>query len=145
MTIYDIDDVMTREMWAAHWQTLVDGRKLSHSSVHRRANGTRLPIAITGNYITTDEGLFSCLMVRDTTQQEQQRQLLEGHEALKTAIVESALDGVISINESSYRHCTQTVRFSPSKSRFPRSLSPADQCSRPTSGILQNVSKPGSP
>ncbi|MGK0301339.1 MAG: two-component system sensor histidine kinase/response regulator [Planctomycetota bacterium] len=99
MTVFDIDNLMTREKWNVHWQELTERRSFSTPSVHRRADGTVFPVEVTVNYITTTSGAFNCAMVRDTTAQEEQRVMIELHEALKTATIDCALDSVISINE----------------------------------------------
>ncbi|MFT7536754.1 MAG: PAS domain S-box-containing protein, partial [Hyphomicrobiaceae bacterium] len=71
MTVFDIDNLMTREIWSVHWQELAEQRSFSMPSVHRRADGTVFPVEVTVNYITTSSGVFNCAMVRDTTAQEE--------------------------------------------------------------------------
>lgn len=99
MTVFDIDHLMTRDMWDSHWEDLASRQSFVLPSVHRRADGSLFPVEVTVNYITTDQGAFNCAMVRDVTEQEQQQRIAKQHEALKTATIDCALDSVISINE----------------------------------------------
>lgn len=99
LSVFDIDDRMTRELWAEHWRELEQRRNFSLPSVHKRADGSTFPVDVSVNYITTSHGTFNCAMVRDVTADREQQRIAQQHEALKTATIECALDSVISINE----------------------------------------------
>ncbi len=108
MTVFDIDCTMTPNVWDLHWDQLRQQRTLTIESVHRRRNGSRFPVEVSVNYIDLEGEAFNCAIVRDISERKKVETALRESEARKSAILESALDCVITINEQGH-----IVEFNP--------------------------------
>ncbi len=108
MTVFDIDCTMTPDVWDHHWDQLQQQRTLTVESVHRRRNGSKFPVEVSVNFIDLDGEAFNCAIVRDISERKKAETALRESEARKSAILESALDCVITINEEG-----RMVEFNP--------------------------------
>lgn len=70
MTIFDVNPNMSRDIWAAHWEAKQKDASTFESS-HRRKDGTIFPVDITDIFVTINNRVYSCAIVRDITQRKE--------------------------------------------------------------------------
>ncbi|MCR9247371.1 MAG: PAS domain S-box protein [bacterium] len=100
MSVFDIDAMMTPAHWLAHWEELEARRTFTINSFHRRADGSRLPVEVSVNYLQVGDDYYNCARVRDLSAIRAQQIESERNAALKTATIDCALDCVITIDQT---------------------------------------------
>jgi len=70
MSIFDVNPTMSPEIWAAHWAAKQQDASTFESS-HKRKDGTTFPVDITDIFVTINEVVYSCAIVRDITQRKE--------------------------------------------------------------------------
>ena len=63
--VFDLDPTMTPEIWQQHWQALREQSSLQLDVFHIAANGEKIPMAITANYVHLGETELNCAFGRD--------------------------------------------------------------------------------
>ena len=66
MSILDVNPNMSRAIWAAHWEAKQQDASTFESS-HQRRDGSIFPVDITDIFVTINEMVYSCAIVRDIT------------------------------------------------------------------------------
>ncbi len=95
MKVFDIDTVITPDMWAEHRKKMRQMKSGTIESVHCRKDGTKFPVEITVNYLEYDGQLFSLSFARDLTKRKRaEKALMESEELFRTTLY-SIGDGVI--------------------------------------------------
>ncbi len=74
MTVFDIDLVMTKNLWPAHWDDLRQRGSFTIESKHRCKNGREFPVEVSVNFLAHEGREFNCVYVRDITDRIRQRQ-----------------------------------------------------------------------
>jgi len=67
MSIFDVNPTMSQAIWAAHWAAKQKDVSTFESS-HQRKDGTIFPVDITDIFVTINDRVYSCAIVRDITQ-----------------------------------------------------------------------------
>ncbi len=70
MRIFDVNPNMSPEIWADHWASKQQDASTFESS-HRRKDGTIFPVDITDIFVTINDTVYSCAIVRDITQRKE--------------------------------------------------------------------------
>jgi PAS domain S-box-containing protein len=68
LTIFDIDPRYTPEIWAQHFARLREAGSSTFETVHRRKDGSLMPVEINANYIDHNGQEYNCAIVRDITE-----------------------------------------------------------------------------
>jgi PAS domain S-box-containing protein len=110
--VFDIDTVMTGEQWGEHWEELSRLGTLTLESEHKRSDGTCLPVEINVNYLYFQGEEFNCAFVRDISLRKRAEFEIRESETRKSAILEAALDCIISID-----HSGRIIEFNPAAER----------------------------
>ncbi|WP_159790646.1 PAS domain S-box protein [Sodalinema gerasimenkoae] len=64
--IFDLDPTMTPQRWDEHWQGLRERSSLQLEAFHIAADGEKIPMAITANYVHLGETELNCAFARDS-------------------------------------------------------------------------------
>jgi len=74
LSIFDVNPNMSPEIWAAHWEAKQQDAS-TFESTHLRKNGETFPVDITDIFVTYNDKVYSCAIIRDITlQKENDRQ-----------------------------------------------------------------------
>ena len=92
LAAYDINLMIPKEKWAAHWEELVEKKSFAYESSFRKKDGSIGIVDLSVNYITVGNYSFDCAFARDITARKQAEQAAR----LLAAIVESSDDGIYS-------------------------------------------------
>ncbi|MEM7245693.1 MAG: PAS domain S-box protein [Acidobacteriota bacterium] len=105
MTVFDIDELMTRDMWAPHWEELKQERNLTLESVHLDADGQRIPVEVSVNYIQHRSEELNCAFVRDIRERKAAEARLRAREAeaRQLSLVASRTTNAVIITDSAGR------------------------------------------
>jgi len=81
LTIFDIDPLVNRDNWDRIWQRLFDKGGLDvFETLHRRRDGTDIPVEITSNLLEYDGEPFSIAFAQDITERKRTKRALETSE-----------------------------------------------------------------
>jgi PAS domain S-box-containing protein len=95
MSIFDIDPVITREKMRT-LKGIVDATgSVTHETVHRRKDGTTLPVEITANFVECRGELHVVSFAKDITERKRAEEALRASEAEKSLILNSTIDYVM--------------------------------------------------
>ena len=70
MSMFDINPTMSSTIWEAHWAAKQKDAS-TFESKHRRKDGTIFPVDITDIFVTINDTVYSCAIVRDITQRKE--------------------------------------------------------------------------
>ena len=94
MTVHDIDINFPKEIWPEHWEKMKEMGAYVRESMHRRKDGSTLPVEMTINHLSYDNREFHCAFARDISdrkraeevqkQLESQLQMAQKMEAIGT-------------------------------------------------------------
>ncbi|HEX8834397.1 MAG TPA: PAS domain S-box protein, partial [Abditibacteriaceae bacterium] len=101
MGVLDIQVVLTAERLEELWRPLQTGMTFSMEGAHRRKDGTTMPVEVRGVVIELDGEQLMFSLARDITARKQAEAALRESEARKTAMVETALDCIITLDHHS--------------------------------------------
>ena len=99
MHVYDIDFEFPRDRWSEHWEEVGRLGSMTFASQHRRASGQTFPVELTVSRVEVDGSEYNCAIGRDLTSRRDAEHELRLSEARLAAILEVALDCVITIDE----------------------------------------------
>ena len=99
MTVFDIDEHMTEELWPGHWRELERCSRLAVQSQHRTRDGECILVEVSANLISVGELEYVCAFVRDITERLHAERELQASELRKAAILQVALEAIITIDE----------------------------------------------
>jgi PAS domain S-box-containing protein len=91
MTVFDINPVLPRGEWGAHWETIQEKNSFVFESCHRTKSGRVFPVEVGVNYMTFDGHEYNCAFARDISE----RKKTEKQLAHFSAIVNSSQDAII--------------------------------------------------
>ncbi len=74
MAVFDVDPLVSRERYAATFQSLVNKPPVLFESVHRRKDGTTFPVEITTSVIRLGSVFRAVTLVRDITERKRQEE-----------------------------------------------------------------------
>lgn len=83
MRVYDIDPVVTTEVWPKIWELLRKVRKNTMEGQHRTKDGRIIPVEIAGNLLMFEGVEYSCAFVRDISERKQLELRLRQSEKMK--------------------------------------------------------------
>ena len=86
MSIFDIDPLMSRDNWKLAWDTLCKSGAHMFETIHRRKDGTDIPVEITSNLLEYDGQQFSIAFVQDISGKKQAE---EAAKRLETALAQA--------------------------------------------------------
>lgn len=66
--VFDIDAVMTAEMWGPHWENLRAKGSMTIDSVHVRSDGRHFPVEVSVNFVDIDGKELNCAVARDVSE-----------------------------------------------------------------------------
>ena len=76
MKIHDIDPNFPKEIWPSHWKELKDRGSFTFESIHRRKDGTLLPIEISVNYMEYEGTEYNFASARDISKRKRQEEAI---------------------------------------------------------------------
>lgn len=65
MSVFQIDAKMEPGQWPAHWADLEENQTMTLESVHRRRDGSLVPVEVNANYTELNGQAYNCAVVRD--------------------------------------------------------------------------------
>ena len=68
MSVYEVDPTFPEGFWPRHWQELKQARSLSHETVHRRKDGTTIPIEVSANYVEFENTAYNFSFCSDISE-----------------------------------------------------------------------------
>ena len=98
LSVFDIDPLMTPDVWPEHWQQLRDNGSLTLRSVHRRSDGTEYPVEITASLVVFEGAEFNCAVARDVTQRQLAERMSDENRARLMAMLDAARAGVLLVD-----------------------------------------------
>jgi diguanylate cyclase (GGDEF)-like protein/PAS domain S-box-containing protein len=76
MTVFDLDPVLTRTTWEAHWQDLKQQGSVWSESVHRTKGGELFPVEVVRNYVCQGAEEYDFIYARDISRRKKAEQEL---------------------------------------------------------------------
>jgi len=89
--VYDIDPLVSKEIWQEHWEKIRIDKYFHVESQHRTKDGRILDIEVRANYLQFEGGEYNCAIVRDITARKKMEDLLR----LDSAMLENMVEGVV--------------------------------------------------
>jgi PAS domain S-box-containing protein len=77
MTVHDINPDFPKEAWERYWKNITEHGSISIDAVHRKKDGTIFPVEVICNYIEFEDKEFNLAFVRDITEREKARKIVE--------------------------------------------------------------------
>jgi PAS domain S-box-containing protein len=68
LSIYDIDENLSPEEWATHWQKIEQWRSFKIESTFRARDGRLFPVEVTANYLEFEGKKYNCAFARDISE-----------------------------------------------------------------------------
>ncbi len=95
LSVCDIGPDWPPETWQDHWRELKEHGLLAFETRHQRKDGSIFPVEITENFLTFGGKEFNCAIVRDITERERARKILQESETRFRTIFDNAVDGIL--------------------------------------------------
>lgn len=92
-TVFDVDAEMTPQRWPEVWRGLAREGSLHFESHHRRADGSRVPVEISANYLRYGTEELNCAFARDITDRKAAEAAIQRSEERLTMALEGANEG----------------------------------------------------
>jgi PAS domain S-box-containing protein len=89
LTIMDIDPPVTPESWVPIWENLLDKKLDIFERVHRRKDGSQLPVEINSNLLEHDDRKYSIAFVQDISERKRAEEELKHLRNYLTNIIDS--------------------------------------------------------
>ena len=67
MSVFDIDTMLTPEMWPGAWRRINTEQSVTFEGVHRCKDGTVFPVEVTANLIESEGRRYSMALIKDIT------------------------------------------------------------------------------
>jgi PAS domain S-box-containing protein len=103
LSIFDVDPLLTRDLWSARWQTLREIKTDTFEVVHRGKEGSEIPVEINSNLLEYNDQQFSLAFAQDITERKQAEEALRKNEQLLSNVLESINDGVVVLDKE-FKH-----------------------------------------
>ncbi len=94
MSIWDVNPKMSSGSWKQHWDNKINDPS-SFESVHRRKDGTLFPVDIIDNFVTYNNKVVCCAIIRDISVRKESSRVAR----LSRFTIESAGDAIFWINK----------------------------------------------
>jgi len=94
----DIDAISRLEIFRSAWKSAQGGGAVTREGVHRRKDGTTFPIEVRASVFDFGGDQMMLALARDITERKRIEEALRESEARKAAIVETALDCIITMD-----------------------------------------------
>ncbi len=72
MTVYDIDPNYSKEIWPTHWKELKERGYFTVETVHRKKDGTLVPVEVGVNYLEYEGTEYNFAFARDISKRKRQ-------------------------------------------------------------------------
>jgi diguanylate cyclase (GGDEF)-like protein/PAS domain S-box-containing protein len=76
MKIYAIDPNFPKEIWPSHWKELKERGFFTFESIHRKKDGTLMPVEISVNYLEYEGAEYNFASARDISKRKRQEEAL---------------------------------------------------------------------
>jgi diguanylate cyclase (GGDEF)-like protein/PAS domain S-box-containing protein len=86
LTIFDVDEGLTREFWQQHWHDAASRESSSLERLHRRRDGSLIPVDVQVRHLSQDGRPLHFSFVRDLTSQKQSEKLQESRAQYMTTL-----------------------------------------------------------
>lgn len=97
MRFADIVPAITEESWIEYRRQLRDEGFMKFEAVHRRKDGTTLPVEVTVNYLDFGDHPFSCSFAQDITERKRAEDALRESERKFRLLIETSPNAIIVI------------------------------------------------
>ena len=100
LSIIDVNPEVPMEIWNDYWNKLRESGGERFETLHKRKDGTRVPVEVVSNFMAFDGDLYSFASVRDITEHKRSEEVLrtlaetgsvEGEDIFKTIVRQLAL------------------------------------------------------
>jgi PAS domain S-box-containing protein len=98
MAIPDLDPHFPASEWGYHWTQLKNEGSLRFETLHRRKDGTLLPVEISANYVAFGGREYSWGFAQDISERKKAAEEVRRANRQKELILESAGDGIFGMN-----------------------------------------------
>ncbi len=95
MSFFDIDPFLTPEVWSEHREKLVATGSNTFERVHRRKDGTLMPVEVTVNLLTYGDQEFICSFSQDITTRKQYEDALRKSEEKFRTLTETSAAAIV--------------------------------------------------
>ena len=109
MTVFDIDQNFSPDIWAEHWEKI---RELGHSMIesdHRRKDGTSYPVEISISHLEFNDKEYHCARVRDISDRRLAEDALRDSEAKFRLLSEQGLLAIVIIQDGLIKYANQAA------------------------------------
>ena len=76
MTVHDIDPNFPKEVWPAHWKELKERGSFAFESIHKKKDGTLIPVEISINYLAYENDEYDFATTRDISKRKRQEEAI---------------------------------------------------------------------
>ncbi|MCK5179086.1 MAG: PAS domain S-box protein, partial [Candidatus Omnitrophica bacterium] len=109
MHVWQIDPMMPKERWPAHWEELKSKKVLGFEMTHRRKDGSEFPVDIHSNYIQHAGKEYVFAFVRDIAESKKAKETLAEKEARFKTLFESASDAIFLMKDENFVDCNSAT------------------------------------
>lgn len=102
MAVYDIDPNFPASIWPAHWNELKTGGALHFETVHRKKDGTQMPVQVSTNFIAFGGREYTWGFALDISERKRAENELKHAFMLTKTIIDSVNDAISLIDVRDY-------------------------------------------
>jgi PAS domain-containing protein len=102
MRVSDINPSVDASRWVAVWQALKDKTHFTTETIHRRKDGTEIPVEIASTYVVVGNKEYSCAFSRNITDRKRAAQALSESEARYRALFQKSHDALMTLAPPSW-------------------------------------------
>ncbi|MDD5437213.1 MAG: PAS domain S-box protein, partial [Candidatus Omnitrophica bacterium] len=76
MKVYDFDPNFSKEIWVSHWKELKERGSFTLESIHRKKDGTLIPVEVSVNYLEYENVEYNFASARDISKRKRQEEAI---------------------------------------------------------------------